>query len=113
MSEAGAKWDKELLLARSMTVRVHNGFKVISSDGEVVNCVDWRQSGTPLPPAPMSTQGTWQRVVDDLISSCGFHLGAGWLKSHVGFPGNELADSFAKYSASACIVTHFHLQHPT
>ena len=82
-------------------------------NSKVVNCVDWRQSGTPLPPASMSTQGTWQRVVDDLIASCRFHLGAGWLKSHVGFPGNELADAFAKYSAYACIVTHCHLQHPT
>ena len=36
MSKAGAKWDKKLLLATSMTVRVHNGFKVISSDGETV-----------------------------------------------------------------------------
>ena len=86
---------------------------VCIDNSQVVNCVDWRQSGTPLPPASMSTQGTWQRLVDDLISSCGFHLEAGWLKSHVGFPGNELADSFAKYSAYACIVTHFHLQHPT
>ena len=36
MSKAGAKWDKKLLLAQTMTVRVHNGFKVISSAGETV-----------------------------------------------------------------------------
>ena len=36
MAKAGAKWDKKLLLARSMTVRVHNGFIAISSGGETV-----------------------------------------------------------------------------
>ena len=52
-------------------------------------------------------------MVDDLISSWRLHLGAGWLKSHVEFPGNGLADAFAKYSGYACIVTQCHLQHPT
>ena len=57
-------------------------------------------------------QGTWQCFVDDLIHSVRFNVGAGWLKSHVGFTGNEIADAFAKYTAYACRVLPSHLQPP-
>ena len=57
-------------------------------NSQVVDCVDWHRSTAPFPAASQSTQGTWQRVVQDLLWRCRFTVGAGWLKSHMGFQGN-------------------------
>ena len=81
-------------------------------NSQLVDCVDWFLSGTVYSPPGASSQGTWQTVICSLISEATFTIGAGWLKSHVGFPGNKVADSFAKYSAYACRVTLTHRQPP-
>ena len=77
-----------------------------------VDCVDWFLSGTVYPPPSASSEGTWQTVLCSLISETTFTIGAGWLKSHVGFPGNEVADRFTKYTAHACRLTLTHRQPP-
>ena len=63
---------------------------------QLVDCIDWLLSGTAYAPPSASSQGTWQTVICSLISEATFTIGAGQLKSHVGFSGNEVADSFAK-----------------
>ena len=79
-------------------------------NSQLVDCVDRFLSGTAYPPPSSSSQGTWRTVICSLISEATFTIGAGWLKSHVGFPGNEVADSLAKYTAYACRVTLTHRQ---
>ena len=81
-------------------------------NSQVGDCVDWHRSTTPFPQASQCTQGTWQRVVQDLLWRCRFTVGAGRLKSHVGFQGNELADVFAKYILHASTVTFRSPQYP-
>ena len=68
-------------------------------NSQLVSCIDNRLAGEPHIPASSSTRGTWQCVVDDLIHAVRFDVGVGWLKPHVGFTGNEIADAFAKYTA--------------
>ena len=81
-------------------------------NSQLVDCVDWQLSKTEYPPPSASTQGTWQTIIHSLLSEMTFTVGAGWLKSHVGFQGNELADSFAKYTAHACRVHLYHRPPP-
>ena len=81
-------------------------------NSQLVCCVDHVVSNTPLPSGSSSTQGTWQTVLDGPINVMAFNIEAGWLKSHVGFTGNELADSFAKYTSYACIVATSYLPPP-
>ena len=76
-------------------------------NSQLVDCVDW---STPFPHPSDCTQSTWQTVIHDLLRNTSFVVGAGWLKSHVGFPGNEVADGFAKYTAHSCTVAHSHRQ---
>ena len=49
-------------------------------------------------------------MIANLLVNSSFDVGAGWLKSHVGFHGNEIADSFAKYASYAMAVTDTHKQ---
>ena len=81
-------------------------------NSQLVNCIDTKLAEAIHAPASSSIQGTWQRVVSDLIHSVTFNIGTRWLKSHVGFTGNELADAFAKYTVYACRVLPSHLHSP-
>ena len=81
-------------------------------NSQLVDSVDWCLSHTSFPPASTSTKGTWQHTICTLFRSVTFTIGAGWLKSHVGFQGNELADAFAKCASYACKVESGHLQYP-
>ena len=46
-------------------------------NSQLVTCVDWDLSGTPIPPASMSTQSTWQKVVHSVLESVKFSVGVG------------------------------------
>ena len=81
-------------------------------NSQVVGCVDHFLSGSPFPPSSSSAQGTWQSLIANLLALATFNVGAGWLKSHVGFHGNEIADSFAKYVSYAMAVADSHKQPP-
>ena len=85
---------------------------VMAGTSQLVSCIDTRLAEAIHALASSSTQGTWQRVVSDLIHSVTFNIGAGWLKSHVGVTDNELADAVAKYTVYACRVLPSHLQPP-
>ena len=62
-------------------------------NSQLVGCIEHRRSDSPTPPASTNTQGTWQAVVNDLLTEVEFNVGAIQLKSHVGFPGKELPDT--------------------
>ena len=79
-------------------------------NSQLVDCTDWVLFQSPILPASASTQGTWFHTVHEVIRSSSFTVGVGWLKSHVGFPGNEVADGFAKYTSYACAVLEAHKQ---
>ena len=68
---------------------------------------------TPLPPPRSGTQETWQTVPKDLVQDIPLTAGAGWLKSHVGFHSNEIADGFAKYTSYAMALCSQHRQPPS
>ena len=81
-------------------------------NSQVVGCVGHFLSGSPFPPPSSRAQGTWQSVIANLLASSTFNVGGGWLKSHVGFHGNEIADSFAKYLFYAMAVADPQKQPP-
>ena len=80
---------------------------------QVMQNVDAYLSNNPQGLASRTTQSTWQQILCDLIDRSAFNLGIGWLKAHVGFPGNEMADALAKYCSYALRVQDCHRQPPS
>ena len=82
--------------------------------GSVSSCetVQTYLSNTPQGPASSTPQGTLQQILYDLLDRTAFNLGIGWLKAHVGFQGNEMADVLAKYCSYALRVQDCHRPPP-
>ena len=82
-------------------------------NSQVVQSVDSYLSGSPPLPPSDTTQGTWQAVLHDVLDDVTFNVGIGWLKAHVRFPGNDMADALAKYTLYALRVQLHHRQPPS
>ena len=82
-------------------------------NSQVVQNVDSYLSGSPPLPPSSTTQGTWQVMVHNLLDDVTFNVRMGWLKPHVGFPGNKMADAPAKYTSYALRVQLHHRQPPS
>ena len=95
---------------QSVGLKVQEFFCIDNS--QLVDCTDWALFQSPIPPASASTQETWFHTVHGVIRSSSFTVGVGWLKSHVGFQGNQVVDGFAKYTSYACAVLEAHKQPP-
>ena len=54
-------------------------------NSQLTGCIEHRLANSPTPPTSTSTQGTWQAVVNDLLTEVRFNVGARLLKLHVGF----------------------------
>ena len=77
---------------------------ILCDNRAVVNTVRNRREDTGQLPKPSRTAlGTWQLALKDFLEhhpipkSCRVE----WIKAHVGFQGNELADAFSKWASFA------------
>ena len=110
-SEESEFWALVQFLRHLIKTGFRGSIGICIDNSQVVRIAD-KVLGKSLPLPSTSNHGTWASILEDLQLYIHFSWTPYWIKAHVGFHGNELADTLAKWCALSFVVTPPHLHPP-
>ena len=110
-SEESEFWSLVQFLKHLLKVGFRGNIGICIDNSQVVRIAD-KVLRKSLPPPSTSTHGTWASILEDLQLYALFSWTPYWIQAHVGFHGNELAATLAKWCALSFEVAPPHLHPP-